>query len=72
MLKTSSIEENLRAAVGSQNLRAATVGDSVCGVRSQFVAEPENEEQLAALLSCANEAGVAVVPRGARHKIGLG
>jgi glycolate oxidase FAD binding subunit len=72
MLKTSSIEENLRTAVGSQNLRAATVGDSVCGVRSQFVAEPENDEQLAALLSCANEAGVAVVPRGGGTKLDWG
>ena len=72
MLKTSSIEENLRAAVGSQNLRAATVGDFVCGVRSQFVAEPENEEQLAALLSCANEAGVGVVPRGRGSKLDWG
>jgi glycolate oxidase FAD binding subunit len=72
MLKTSSFEENLRAAVGSQNLRAAAVGDSVCGVPSQFVAEPENEEQLAALLSCANEAGVAVVPRGRGTKLDWG
>jgi glycolate oxidase FAD binding subunit len=72
MLKTSSIEENLRAAVGSQNLRAATVDDFVCGVRSQFVAEPENEEQLAALLSCANEAGVGVVPRGRGSKLDWG
>src|SRR4029077_18699944 len=46
--------------------------DFVCGVRSQFVAEPENEEQLAALLSCANEAGVGVVPRGRGSKLDWG
>jgi glycolate oxidase FAD binding subunit len=69
MLKASAIEEKLRAAVGSQNLRAATDGDSVCGVLPQFVAEPENEEQLASLLSCANEVGVAVIPRGGGTKL---
>ena len=72
MLKTSAIEERLRAAVGSQNLRAATASDSVCGVQPQFVAEPENEEQLASLLSCANEVGVGVIPRGGGTKLDWG
>ena len=72
MLKTSTIEEKLRAAVGSQNLRAATASDSVCGVQPQFVAEPENEEQLASLICCANEAGVGVIPRGGGTKLDWG
>lgn len=72
MLKTSSIDEKLRVAVGSQNFRAATVSDSVCGVQPQFIAEPENEEQLASLLSCANEMGVAVIPRGGGTKLDWG
>jgi glycolate dehydrogenase FAD-binding subunit len=71
MLKTSSIEEKLRA-VGSQNLRAATVGDRVCDMQPQFVAGPENEEQLASLLSCANETDVRVVPRGGGTKLDWG
>jgi glycolate oxidase FAD binding subunit len=72
MLKTSAIEEKLRAAVGSQNLRAAVIGDSVCSVQPQFVALPENEEQLASLLSCASETGVAVIPRGGGTKLDWG
>jgi glycolate oxidase FAD binding subunit len=72
MLKTSAIDEKLRAAVGSQNLRAATASDCVCGVQPQFVAELENEEQLASLLGCANQAGVGVIPRGGGTKLDWG
>src|SRR6202140_591026 len=71
MLKTSSFEENLRA-VAPENLRAATAGDAVCGVLPQFVAEPNDEQQLAAALSLANEAGIAVVPRGGATKLDWG
>ena len=72
MLKAGPIKERLATAVGSQNLRTATAGDSVCGVPPQFVAEPENEEQLASLLSCADDTGVAVVPRGRGTKLDWG
>src|ERR1700686_612424 len=71
MLKTSSFEENLRA-VAPENLRAATAGDAVCGGLPQFVAEPNDEQQLAAALSLANEAGIAVVPRGGATKLDWG
>jgi glycolate oxidase FAD binding subunit len=71
MLKTSSFEENLRA-VAPENLRAATAGDAVCGVLPQFVAEPNDEQQLAAALSLANEAGIAVIPRGGATKLDWG
>jgi glycolate oxidase FAD binding subunit len=72
VLKIGSIEEKLREAVGPQNLRTATVGDSVYGVQPQFVAEPENEEQLASLLTCASEVGIAVIPRGGGTKLDWG
>jgi len=72
MLMTSSIEEKLRSAAGAHNLRAATVGDMVSGVLPQFVAEPDNEQQLAAVLSLANEAGIAVIPRGGGTKLDWG
>jgi glycolate oxidase FAD binding subunit len=72
MLMTSSIEEKLRSVLGSQNLRAATAGDEVSGVMPQFVAEPENEQQLAAVLSFANEAGISVIPRGSGTKLDWG
>jgi glycolate dehydrogenase FAD-binding subunit len=72
MLKTSSFEENLRAVVATENLHAAIAGDAVCGVLPQFVAEPDDEHQLAAALSLANEAGIAVVPRGGATKLDWG
>ena len=72
MLETSTFEENLRAIVGPENLRAGTDTDVVCGVLPQFVAEPKDEKQLAAALSIANEAGFSVVPRGGGTKLGWG
>jgi glycolate dehydrogenase FAD-binding subunit len=72
MLKTSSIEENLCAVVGPQNLRAASAADAVSGVLPQFVAEPDDEHQLASVLSLANEAGITVVPRGGATKLDWG
>jgi glycolate oxidase FAD binding subunit len=72
MIQTSSIEEKLRSAVGSQNLRPATSADAVAGVLPQFVAEPDNQQQLAAVLSLANEAGIAVIPRGSGTKLEWG
>jgi glycolate oxidase FAD binding subunit len=72
MLMTSTIEEKLRSALGTQNLRVATAGDMVLGVRPQFVAEPQNEQQLAAALSLANEAGIGVIPRGGGTKLDWG
>jgi glycolate oxidase FAD binding subunit len=69
MLKTSSFEENLRAVVAPENLRAASAGDAVSGVLPQFVAEPDDEKQLAGALSLANEAGMTVVPRGGATKL---
>src|SRR5260221_3376047 len=72
MLETSTFEENLRAIVGPENLRAGTDADVVCGVLPQFVAEPKDEKQLAAALSIANEGGFSVAPRGGGTKLDWG
>jgi glycolate oxidase FAD binding subunit len=72
MLETSIFEENLRAIVGTENLRAGTDADVVSGVLPQFVVEPKDEKQLAAALSVANEAGIPVVPRGGGTKLDWG
>jgi glycolate oxidase FAD binding subunit len=72
MLKTSTFEESLRAVVGPENLRAAAPADAVSGVLPQFVAEPGDQNQLASVLSVANEAGIAVVPRGGGTKLNWG
>jgi glycolate oxidase FAD binding subunit len=72
MFKTGPIEEELRSAVGELNVRPAATGEAVAGVLPQFVVEPADEGQLAAVLSFANRAGVAVVPRGGGTKLGWG
>jgi glycolate oxidase FAD binding subunit len=72
MLKTSSFEENLHAVMGPANLCAASAVNAVSGVLPQFVAEPDDETQLAKALSLANDAGIAVVPRGGATKLDWG
>jgi glycolate oxidase FAD binding subunit len=72
MLKTSTFEENLRAVVGQDSLRAATAAEAISGVLPQFIAEPDDEKQLANTLSLANDAGIAVVPRGGATKLDWG
>jgi len=72
MLKTSSFEENLRAVLGPTNLREASAADAISGVLPQFVAEPDDEKQLATTLALANEEGIAVVPRGGATKLDWG
>jgi glycolate oxidase FAD binding subunit len=64
--------DELRGIVGPAHLRAATTTDAVCGVLPRMVAEPGDEKELAAALHWANEAGVAVAPRGGGTKLGWG
>jgi len=72
MITASAIEEKLRSIVGSDYFRAATVDDAVSGVQPKFVAEPADEHELASVLSCANDAGIAVIPRGGGSKLAWG
>jgi len=72
MLGTKPIQEELQTIVGSSGLRLTAPADTVCGFRPQFVVEPEDERQLAAVLSFANNAGVAVIPRGGGTKLDWG
>jgi len=61
---SSAIEVTLRSIVGSRYLCAATAGDAVSEVQPKFIAEPATEQELASPLSCANQAGIAVIPGG--------
>jgi len=72
MLGTKSIQEEIQSIVGAGPLRPAAPGDAVCGVVPQFVVEPENEQQLAAVLALANNAGISVIPRGGGTKMDWG
>ena len=72
MLGTKSIQEELQAIAGRGNLRLAADDDAICGVRPRFVVQPENEQQVAAVLAAANSAGIGVVPRGGGSKLDWG
>ncbi|HEX8872727.1 MAG TPA: FAD-binding oxidoreductase, partial [Candidatus Acidoferrum sp.] len=72
MITTGTIEEKLQSLVGAERFRPATADDSVSGAQPQFVVEPADEQQLAAVLSWANEAGLAVIPRGGGTKLAWG
>ena len=64
--------DELRGIVGAEHVRAAGPEDAVAGVEPRMVAEPADETQLAAALHWANDAGVAVAPRGGGSKTGWG
>jgi glycolate dehydrogenase FAD-binding subunit len=72
-MKTSlSIAEKCESIVGPVNVRAATVQDAVAGAQPEFVVSPGTEQELAAVLTCANEAGMSVIPRGDGTKLDWG
>jgi len=64
--------DRLRGIVGGEHLRPAAPADAVCGVQPHMVAEPGDEKELADALRWANDAGVAVAPRGGGTKLGWG
>src|SRR5208282_4378220 len=66
------IEHEFRAILAPDSVRTATAADAVCGVQARLVLEPANEQQLAAVLRIANEASLAVVPRGGGTKLSWG
>src|SRR5580692_1470507 len=66
------IEQEFRAILAPDAIRAATSGDAVCGVQPRLVLEPPDEQQLAAVLRLANDAGLAVIPLGGGTKISWG
>jgi glycolate oxidase FAD binding subunit len=66
------IENEFRAILSPDSIRAATAEDAVCGVQPRLVLEPANEQQLAAVLHLANDASLAVIPRGGGTKLSWG
>jgi glycolate oxidase FAD binding subunit len=66
------IENEFRAILAPDSIRAATAADAVCGVQPRLVLEPANEQQLAAALRFANDASLAVIPRGGGTKLSWG
>jgi glycolate oxidase FAD binding subunit len=68
----TDVENEFRSILGAGCVRAAVSSDAVCGVQPRFVLEPTDERQLAAALRLANEASLAVIPRGGGTKLGWG
>lgn len=66
------IEHEFRGILAPDSLRAATAADAVCGLQPRLVLEPPDEQQLAAVLRLANDAGLAVIPRGSGTKLSWG
>jgi len=62
----------LRELLGPANVREAPAEAEICGVRPSLIAEPTTEQQLAAALRWANDAGLAVIPAGGGSKLGWG
>jgi len=66
------IEQEFRAVLAPDSIRAATASDAVCGMQPRLVLEPANELQLAAALRLANDGGLAVITRGGGTKLSWG
>ena len=66
------IANEFRAILAADSIRAASPADGVCGVQPKLVLEPATEGELAGALRLADEAGLAVIPRGGGTKLGWG
>jgi glycolate oxidase FAD binding subunit len=68
----SKLRQEFVEILGTEQARPASPADAVSGVHTRLILEPTTEEQLAAALHIANEAGLAVIPRGGGTKLGWG
>lgn len=69
---TVTAAEELRAIVGADHVRSTTPADANDRVQPQLVVEPANANEVGKVLKCANQAGLAVSPRGGGTKTGWG
>src|SRR6266576_1215105 len=68
----SALRYKFIAIVGNENVRAATAADAVARVQPKLVIEAGTESEIAEILRLSNAAGLAVIPRGGRTKLGWG
>jgi glycolate oxidase FAD binding subunit len=68
----ASFEDAARAIVGIEHIRPASPDDAVSGAQPQLVVEPGTEQELANVLKLANDAGLAILPRGGGTKLAWG
>jgi glycolate oxidase FAD binding subunit len=67
-----AFENSARVLVSAEHLRPATAADAVVGVRPRLIVEPGDEQDVAKVLKLANDAGLAVIPRGGGTKVAWG
>lgn len=66
-----TIHDTLISLVG-ERVRPASAQDTVDGVPAQFVVEPQNEQEVAAVLSYANQEGLKLSVRGGGTQLDMG
>jgi len=66
-----AIHDTLTSLVG-ERVRPASQSDAIAGVQPQFVVEPQNEQEVAAVLSFANKEGLKVSARGSGTQLDMG
>lgn len=69
---SATLESNLRAIFGADQIHNTSPADAICGVQPQLILEPATEQQLATALRIANEARLTVIPRGGGTKLSWG
>jgi len=69
MAATSAyIDQQFRAILAPDSIREATPADAIRSQQPKLILEPANEQQLAAAMRAANDANLAVIPRGGGTK----
>jgi len=71
-LVSPALRDKLVALFGPDHVRPASPANALSGVHPQLILEPTTEQQLAAALRIASEAGLAVIPRGGGTKLSWG
>ena len=69
---SAAFRDKLAALLGTDQIRPASPADAIFGVQPHLILEPATEQQLATALHFANEAGIAVIPRGGGTKVAWG
>src|SRR5439155_25877888 len=71
-LLLAAFEDRCRAIVGPGHVRAAGSEDAVRGIVPALIVEPGTEQEVADVLRAADDAGLAVIPRGGGTKLEWG
>ncbi len=70
--ESDTLHADLAAIVGAEHTWVATAADAIDGIVPRLVVAPGSATEVAAVLRFANDAGLAVTPRGGGTKTGWG